>query len=35
MLEPATHRAWAHEVVNRAEVFGTINDGNSDYKPRL
>ena len=35
MLEPATHRAWATEVVNRAEVFGTINDGNSDYKPLL
>lgn len=35
MLEPATHRAWAHEVVNRAEVFGTINDGNIDYKPLL
>lgn len=31
MLEPATHRAWATEIVNRAEVFGTINDGNSDY----
>lgn len=35
MLEPATHRAWAQEVVNRAEVFGTINDGHSDYKPLL
>ncbi|MBP2280417.1 citrate lyase beta subunit [Psychrobacter sp. PL19] len=35
MLEPATHRAWAHEVVNRSEVFGVINDGNSDYKPLL
>lgn len=35
MLEPATHRAWATEIVNRAEVFGTINDGNSDYKPLL
>lgn len=35
MLEPATHRAWAHEIVNRAEVFGTINDGHSDYKPLL
>jgi citrate lyase beta subunit len=35
MLEPATHRAWATEVVNRAEVFGTINDGHSDYKPLL
>lgn len=35
MLEPATHRAWANEVINRAEVFGTINDGHSDYKPLL
>ncbi len=35
MLEPATHGAWAHEIINRAEVFGTINDGNSDYKPLL
>lgn len=35
MLEPATHRAWAHEVINRADVFGTINDGHSDYKPLL
>ena len=35
MLEPATHAAWAHEIINRAEVFGTINDGNSDYKPLL
>lgn len=35
MLEPATHSAWAHEIINRAEVFGTINDGNSDYKPLL
>ena len=35
MLEPATHRAWADEVINRAEVFGTVNDGNSDYKPLL
>lgn len=35
MLEPATHRAWATEVVNRAEVFGTINDGHGDYKPLL
>ncbi len=33
MLEPATHRAWATEIVNRAQVFGTINDGNIDYKP--
>lgn len=35
MLEPATHRAWATEVVNRAEVFGTINDGHTDYQARL
>ena len=35
MLEPATHRAWALEIINRAEVFGTINDGISDYKPLL
>lgn len=35
MLEPATHRAWAIEIVNRAEVFGTINDGIGDYKPLL
>jgi citrate lyase beta subunit len=35
MLEPATHRAWATEVVDRAEVFGTINDGNNDYQSRL
>lgn len=35
MLEPATHRAWASEVINRAHVFGTINDGHSDYKPLL
>lgn len=35
MLEPATHRSWAHEVVNRADVFGTINDGSGDYKPLL
>lgn len=35
MLEPATHRAWATQIVNRAEVFGTINDGSGDYKPLL
>ncbi len=35
MLELTIHRAWAHEVVNCAEVFGTINDGHSDYKPLL
>lgn len=35
MLEPATHRAWATEIVNRANAFGTIDDGNSDYTSRL
>ena len=35
MLEPATHRAWATEIVNRAEVFGTINDGAGDYHSLL
>ena len=35
MLEPATHRAWATEIVNRAEVFGTLDDINSDYTTRL
>ncbi len=35
MLEPATHRTWATEIINRAEVFGTINDSHSDYKPLL
>lgn len=35
MLEPATHRAWATEIVNRAEVFGTIDDGNSEYSSRM
>lgn len=35
MLEPATHRAWATEIVNRAEVFGTINNDNTDYQARL
>jgi citrate lyase beta subunit len=35
MLEPATHRAWATEIVNRADAFGTIDDGNSDYTSRL
>ncbi len=35
MLEPATHRAWATEIVNRAGVFGTIDDGNSEYSSRL
>lgn len=27
MLEPATHKAWAIEVVQRANVFGTIERG--------
>ncbi|WP_201509597.1 HpcH/HpaI aldolase/citrate lyase family protein [Psychrobacter alimentarius] len=31
MLEPATHRAWATEIVNRAEVFGKVDDGSIDY----
>lgn len=35
MLEPATHRAWATEVVNRAQVFGTISDGSSEYISRM
>ena len=35
MLEPATHRAWATEIVNRAEVFGAIDDSNSKYRARL
>ena len=35
MLEPATHRAWATEIVNRAEAFGTINDGHSQYSSRM
>ncbi|WP_201563025.1 HpcH/HpaI aldolase/citrate lyase family protein [Psychrobacter sp. CMS30] len=35
MLEPATHRAWATEIVNRAEVFGTLDDINNDYTARL
>lgn len=35
MLEPATHRSWATEIINRAAVFGTINDSPSDYKPLI
>ncbi|MGI9339195.1 MAG: HpcH/HpaI aldolase/citrate lyase family protein, partial [Psychrobacter sp.] len=31
MLEPATHRAWATEIINRAKVFGTINNDNTEY----
>ncbi len=34
MLEPATHRAWATEIINRAQVFGTIDDGHSEYSSR-
>ena len=26
MLEPATHRAWATEIVDRAKVFGILDD---------
>ena len=26
MLEPATHRAWATEIIERAKVFGTLDD---------
>ncbi|WP_228284633.1 MULTISPECIES: HpcH/HpaI aldolase/citrate lyase family protein [unclassified Psychrobacter] len=26
MLEPATHRAWAFEIIERAKVFGTLDD---------
>ncbi|GAA0311327.1 HpcH/HpaI aldolase/citrate lyase family protein [Psychrobacter aestuarii] len=26
MLEPATHRAWAEEIIERAKVFGTLDD---------
>ena len=35
MLEPATHRAWATEVVNRAQVFGTIDDSAGDLQSLL
>ena len=35
MLEPATHRAWATEIINRAEVFGTINNATSDYNSKI
>lgn len=35
MLEPATHRAWATEIINRAKVFGTINNNNTEYSSRL
>ena len=31
MLEPATHRAWAAEVIKRAAVFGTVTDGMGPY----
>lgn len=35
MLEPATHRAWATEIISRAKVFGTINNNNTEYSSRL
>lgn len=35
MLEPATHRAWATEIINRAKVFGTINNNSTEYSSRL
>ena len=35
MLEPATHRAWATEIINRAKVFGTINNDNTNYRSGL
>ncbi len=35
MLEPATHRAWATEIVNRAEVFGTINNNSNEFNSRM
>nr|WP_299037330.1 HpcH/HpaI aldolase/citrate lyase family protein [uncultured Psychrobacter sp.] len=35
MLEPATHRAWATEIINRAKVFGTINNNNTEYSSPL
>ena len=35
MLEPATHRAWATEVVNRAQVFGTIDDSTAERQSLL
>lgn len=35
MLEPATHRAWATEIINRAKVFGTIDNDNTEYQSRV
>lgn len=35
MLEPATHRAWAAEIVNRAQVFGTIDNHSTNFDPQL
>ncbi|MBO1529875.1 HpcH/HpaI aldolase/citrate lyase family protein [Psychrobacter sp. F1192] len=35
MLEPATHRAWAEEVISRAAVFGTISDSSTEYGSRM
>lgn len=31
MLEPATHRAWAMEVIQRAQVFGVVEDGIGQF----
>ena len=31
MLEPATHRAWANEIIKRAQIFGTVADGMGQY----
>ncbi|WP_268992986.1 HpcH/HpaI aldolase/citrate lyase family protein [Psychrobacter sp. I-STPA10] len=31
MLEPATHRAWAMQIIKRAQVFGTVADGLGQY----
>lgn len=31
MLEPATHRAWALEVIERAQIFGVVEDGVGQF----
>ncbi|MDO5769767.1 MAG: HpcH/HpaI aldolase/citrate lyase family protein [Psychrobacter sp.] len=31
MLEPATHRAWAVEVIERAQIFGVVEDGVGQF----
>lgn len=31
MLEPATHRAWAMEVIERSHVFGVVADGVGQF----